>query len=108
MWSHESRFALFKGRREADDVMLHPVAASGGSCSSSFFHQWWVFFPDDTARIHRAHIVKTGSDSSSSVLDQPPESPDINPIENLGWAVARLSHHLYKILVKNECKTGQN
>lgn len=113
MWSDESRFALFqrdghiRGRWEADDVMLHPVAASGGSCSSSFFHQWWVFVPDDTARIYRAHIVTTGSDSSSSVLDQPPLSRP-EPLENLGWVTAQLPHHQYKIMLKNQCKTGQN
>jgi len=44
-------------------------------------------FQQDNAPVHKAHIVQEWlEDNVSSVLDHPPQSPDLNPIELVwGW-----------------------
>jgi len=54
-----------------------------------FFPEGDGVFQDDSARIHRAPIVNNWfqeHDDSVEHLNWPPQSPDLNPIENM-WAV---------------------
>lgn len=84
------------------------------------FHQWIFFFPDvwsifqdDNAGFHQAHAVEVFqhehlifTHGSASTEWRPSPHPD----SGMGWrlfAVVRLSHRQYKMMVKNECNTGQ-
>ena len=57
-------------------------------------------FQQDNARIHTSKAVKEWFESHGiEVLEWPPYSPDLNPIEHMWWALKKLVHKLHPELI---------
>lgn len=82
-----------------------PESAQGGVTAAIILALYRAFLPDllqegdifmhDGASIHRTYIVREGLEEMGiEVMEWPPYSPDLNPIENL-WAL--MKEEIYKL-----------
>ena len=137
MWSEEFRFTLFQKRDRSGWSGLGSATLCAKKNKVSWLPEYteWPdysiseFFLSLMARAyskmtmpgfivlmrHYLHTWIGHHRVQTSTPFWPPQSPDLNPIENLFLfhifgmcrrtlcTAVRLSHHLYKILLKNEC-----